>query len=66
MSDIGYEGRSYYDILDERDRMHTLKHKNPKKKALKKMLTGRSQKEQMRFTRQNNHYQKTIGRAWND
>lgn len=65
MSDIGYEGKSYHDILDDRDRAHTLHKKSSKRKALHK-LTGRSQKEQMRFIRQNRHYQNKIGRAWND
>jgi len=69
MSDIGYDGKSYNDILDERDRARGFgKLHKPKAKALKKkrMLTGRSQKEQMRFTRQNRDYQNKIGRAWND
>jgi len=66
MSDIGYEGKSYHDILDDRDRVHTVKSKHKALKKAKGELTGRNQKEQMRFTRQNRNYQNKFKRAWND
>jgi 2-oxo-4-hydroxy-4-carboxy--5-ureidoimidazoline (OHCU) decarboxylase len=60
------EGISYKEILSG----HNHYSKGSKKKALRKQakggLTGRSQKEQMRFTKQNRDYQKKFGRAWND
>ncbi len=69
MSDIGYDGMSYHDILNHRDKMHS-NPKSHKQKAVNKYkdikMTGRSQKEQMRFTKQNMNYQNKIGRAWND
>ena len=40
---------------------HTAKHK-----ALEKGLSGRSQKQQMNFTKQNRDYQNKFHRAWND
>ena len=58
------EGISYNQILHEHDSQHGFgKKKSAKHKAL---LTGKSMKQQMRFTRQNREYQKRIGRAWND
>lgn len=61
---------SYKSILSSYDHgYHQKSKKTAKHIALSKhkpMLTGRSQKEQMRFTKQNRDYQKKIGRAWND
>lgn len=36
------------------------------KKMEKPITTGKSQKQQMRFTKQNKKYQEKFGRAWND
>lgn len=63
------EGISYKSILSGHELYHAKK--NPRQKALNKYknevkMTGRSQKEQMRFTRQNSEYQKKFGRAYND
>jgi hypothetical protein len=65
------EGISYRQINDEHSAQHGFGrlYKKHKAKALKKAkgeLTGRSQKEQMRFTKQNRDYQNKVGRAWND
>lgn len=61
------DGSSYKQILHTSDKFHSVTEKHgPKHKALHNILTGKSQKQQMRFIRQNREYQKKIGRAYND
>lgn len=64
------EGLSHHQILNEHDRMHTLKKgKSAKQKVLNKHkfpLTGLTQKEQMGKSEENREHQKRFGRAWND